>query len=390
MARSIYGADGSAQVVSLAGTPTLASATVKSARTGGVTITDIQNMSGANLGGIVTPDSRGQIIFQGPDNSTATYWLDFGDGGPRWAVRPVDLSAAVTAIAAARELAQNAAPGSSTPKSALPYVDNSALKNLALALDGLVIPRFASQTARNTAFPSPADGDRCYRTDLHAHQTYRAVVARWVTDTTLIQETTLAADAGAITWSSIPAEWKHLIIRCRTRMVGSTATNTIVSYFGVRLNNDAGANYAYNGAIRSFKAVAGVPTYEIARDGSAGNPTSTTAAVYGSMSGGINNFLGTAATSALVGICPGSSNTAGLFGGGELRIDDYTNAATRKNISGNTGFGDNTGGAGTGYMSRADIMGGWQNNAAINRIDLVPAAGTAFASGSFFSLYGMG
>src|ERR1044072_9710583 len=89
MARSIYGADGSAQVVSLAGTPTLARATVKSARTGGVTITDIQNMSGANLGGIVTPDSRGQIIFQGPDNSTATYWLHLRDGGPPRAGRTV-------------------------------------------------------------------------------------------------------------------------------------------------------------------------------------------------------------------------------------------------------------------------------------------------------------
>jgi len=97
MARQIYGADGSAQVVSTTGVPTVAAATVYTARTGGTIVTDIQNLSNANLGGVVTPDARGQIIFQGPDNSTATYWLDFGDGGPRWGVRPVDISAMMTA-----------------------------------------------------------------------------------------------------------------------------------------------------------------------------------------------------------------------------------------------------------------------------------------------------
>ena len=64
MARQIYGASGAAQVVSLTGTPTLAAATVKTARTGGTTVTDILNMAGANIAGVVTPDSRGQIIFR--------------------------------------------------------------------------------------------------------------------------------------------------------------------------------------------------------------------------------------------------------------------------------------------------------------------------------------
>lgn len=391
MARNIYGASGAAQVVSLTGTPTLAAATVKTARTGGTTVTDILNMAGANLAGVVTPDSRGQVIFQGPDNATATYWLDFGDGGPRWAINPVDFTSMITTAVAAREVAQNLAPGMTTPKAALPYVDNTAFENLALALDALVIKRFASSSARDTAFPAPADGDRCYRTDLHAHQTYRTGLggaSRWITDPALIQEQTIAVDTAAISFLAIPQEWRNLVIKYRARMVGSTATNTIASYLGVRMNNDTATNYAYNGHHRLIKGVSGTITYEVARDGSVGSATPTTAAVYGSMSGGINNFVGASVTSAFVGILPGSSAAAGLFGGGEITIDDYVSTASRKAILGRSSFGDNGLGTGTSYMGRADIAGGWSSSAAITRLDLTPASGTAFASGSSFRLYG--
>lgn len=97
MARSVYGASGAAQVVSLLGAPTVAAATVKSARTGGVTVTDILDMSGGALAGIVTPDASGQVIFQGPDSYTTPLWLDFGTG-PRWAVHPVDLNVQVETL----------------------------------------------------------------------------------------------------------------------------------------------------------------------------------------------------------------------------------------------------------------------------------------------------
>ncbi|AWY07268.1 hypothetical protein SEA_HENOCCUS_30 [Streptomyces phage Henoccus] len=389
MARAVYGADGSAQVVSLAGTPTLAAATVKSARTGGVTVTDIQNMSGANLGGVVTPDSRGQIIFQGPDNSTATYWLDFGDGGPRWGVRPVDLNEMVSLAMAARELAQNTAPGSATPEAGLPYVNNHPTKNLALALEGLVIPRFASASARDTAFTSPSDGDRCYRTDLHAHQTYRALgTARWVTDPALINEFVLASDTASISFQNIPQDWRHLMIRYRARAVGSNASYTQSQPVGIRFNNDLGSNYSGVGFIRNLKLATAAYTYEVSNAG-AGGVTATTAAVAGSAVAGLSNVAVAAQTAAWAGICTGSAFTA-LHGGGEIAIEDYTGSATRKSIQGRSGYNDGTGSpTGTGYSAYSVLQGGWLNSAAITRVDLIPISATSFAAGSRFSLYGM-
>jgi hypothetical protein len=390
MARQIYGADGSAQVVSTTGVPTVAAATVYTARTGGTIVTDIQNLSNANLGGVVTPDARGQIIFQGPDNSTATYWLDFGDGGPRWGVRPVDISAMMTAAMVARDLANYTTAGGFTAKGHLPYTANSPSQSLAAALDPMVVPRFASSGARDVAFPSPADGDRVYRTDLHAHQTYRNVgsASRWVTDPALIQEFSLAADTATISFTAIPQEWRNLVIKYRTKMVGSNSSNTIHSYFGVRFNSDSGTNYAHQGAVRTLKGVSGTLTYEVARDGTGAGLATTAGAVIGSVAGGIENFVGVNSNASTVGFCAGSGNGAGIFGSGEITIDEYTSSSNRKPIRGNSAFGDNLVGTGTGYMGRADMAGGWSNSAAITQIDLLPTSGTAFSSGSTFRLYG--
>jgi hypothetical protein len=389
MARSIYGADGSAQVVSPTGVPTTAAATVYTARTGGTVVTDIQNLAGANLGGVVTPDSRGQVVFQGPDGASATYWLDFGDGGPRWGVRPVDIATLVTNAAAARDAANNTTPGGFTAKAALPYVLNAPTQGLTAVLDPMVVARFASSGARDTAFPAPADGDRVYRSDLHAHQTYRNLgsASRWVTDPAVIKEIVLAADSATVSFASIPQEWRNLVLKYHTRIVGSVAANNVHGYFGVRFNNDSGNNYAHQGAVRTLKGISGTPTYEVARDGSGGNTAAATAAVYGSMSGGIENFTGFSSNASTVGFAPGSFFTT-IFGGGDISIDDYTSTANRKGLRSNSAFGDNGGGAGTSYMGRADMGGGWNNNAAITQIDLIPSSGTAFASGSRFSLYG--
>lgn len=396
MARNIYGASGAAQVVSLTGTPTLASATVKTARTGGITVTDIQNMANANLGGVVAPDSRGQIIFQGPDNSTATYWLDFGDGGPRWAISPVDFTTMMTGAMVARETAQNIAPGAVTAKAALPYVDNTAFENLALALDPLVIKRFATSGTRDTAFPAPADGDRCYRTDLHAHQTYRTGIgtaARWVTDPALIAEYVLGIDAATISFQNIPQEWRHLSIKFRTRAVGSNAANVNTQPIGIRFNNDTGNNYSCLGYIRNLKIVTdagGVTTrtFELAANGTGGN-VSATAASFGAAVGGLSNYGNGIQSSAHVAVCAGSAFTT-LHGGGEIKIDDYVNATVRKSFEGQSGYNDGTGYtvSTTGFSSFSVLRGGWASNAAITRIDLLPILATSFVAGSRFSLYG--
>lgn len=379
MARQIYGADGSAQVVSPTGTPTTAAATVKSARTGGVTVTDVLNIAGANLGGIVTPDSRGQVIFQGPDGSTATLWLDFGDGGPRWAVNPVDLPALIAAQATAREAAQYTAPGGITTKASLPYVPASAFQKLAEALDPQVVPRVASAGARTTAFPAPADGDRCYRTDLHAHQTYRALGGggRWVTDPALIDEVVLGADASVVTFQNIPQEWRHLRLKFRGRAVGSAASDTKANRFSIRVNNDSTANYASIGYIRGASQSGVTFTLDRSRNGGAGT-TET-----------LNYTAGNGSTMTL-GIIAGS-DYATLHGGGEIIITDYTNTTTRKPFNGQSGVADaagNTINASSGYLYTATIQGGWSSNAAINRLDLFATGATAIAAGSRFSLYG--
>lgn len=399
MARQIYGADGSAQVVSPTGTPTVAAATVYTARTGGTVVTDIQNMSNANLGGVVTPDARGQIIFQGPDGSTATYWLDFGDGGPRWGVRPVDISAMMTAAMIARDLANYTTAGGTTAKAGLPYTTQSPSQSLAVALDGLVIPRFASSGARDTAFPSPANGDRCYRTDLAAHQTYRSGLgagSRWVTDMAVIQEQRLSADAGTVDFANIPADWTNLVLKYRARASGSVSTDTITQRVGLRFNNDGGSNYASYGFVRMSKLVSSAYTHEVAKDGSGGTTTTTTAANYAGTAGtsastsvgGLTNYFVSNVTTNHIGVCPGSSAPASLFGGGEITIEEYSSGNNRKAIKCVSGFGDGSGIAGTGYFSHAQVQGGWNSNAAINRITLYPVSSTAFAAGSYFALYG--
>lgn len=389
MARNIYGASGAAQVVSLTGTPTLAAATVKTARTGGTTVTDILNMAGANIAGIVTPDSRGQIIFQGPDNATATYWLDFGDGGPRWAVNPVDYTALMTGAMTAREVAQFTAPGSATPEAGIPYVANTALAKLALALEGMVVPKFASASARDTAYTSPSDGDRCYRTDLHAHQTYRTGIGtanRWVTDPALIKEFVLAVDTASITFDTIPQEWRHLNIRYHARAIGSNALYTNTQPVGLRFNNDSGSNYNTVGFIRNTRVSAGAVTYDSTNAGASGN-AATIAANVGGPQVGMNNTVNGGQSVAWCGICTGSSFSS-LFGGGEIKIDNYT-SANRKSVQGTSGYNDNGGyPTGSSGASTSQLQGGWNNSAAITRIDVIPVAATSFAAGSRFSLYG--
>lgn len=66
-----------------------------------------------------------------------------------------------------------------SPKSGLTYPSladppnaPSNLQTLASQLDGIVIPKYASSTARDAANPTPASGDMCYRTDLKAYQSY--------------------------------------------------------------------------------------------------------------------------------------------------------------------------------------------------------------------------
>jgi hypothetical protein len=385
MTRQIYGASGAAQVVSPTGVPTTAPATVKSARTGGTTVTDVLNLAGGALAGVVTPDARGQIAFQGPDGSTSTYWLDFGDGGARWAITPADNATAVTLLRASLMAAEYTTPGGTTSRASIPYTPNTISHKSALVLDPLLIPRAASISARNTLFPSPVNGDQVFRTDLCSRQTYYTGLNRWVTDNQLLVEARGGSDFPSIFFSSIPQEWRHLTIRYHCRIVGS-ATDLYTSFFSLRFNNDSGTNYGYAGAIVNTRWTSGTPTFSTARTGSGGNVTASTSASLGNSDTGIDNFNGTVKNAAAAGICPGPSVTAGVFGSGEISIPDYTDTAFRKAFVGQGAYGD---GATSGSAGFYNGGGSWANASAITRIDILPTSGTNFAAGSFFSLHGI-
>jgi hypothetical protein len=178
MTRYLYGAGGDGEVVRPSGIPYAnAAAGVYNSRSGGSPITDLQTLAGAAISS-VTSDAYGQVAFYGPDNYIGVLWLDFG-GGTRWALSPKAIDLAATQAIAVQRTADAAAPNF-TARSALPYSTADPLEQaLAAKLDPMVIARFPSQTARDAAFPSPANGDRCYRTDLKADQIYDG--AAWET-----------------------------------------------------------------------------------------------------------------------------------------------------------------------------------------------------------------
>jgi hypothetical protein len=171
MSRYLYGGGGDGDIIKPTGSPYINStALVYSSRTGGTQVTDLQNVAGTAVTS-VTSDSVGQVVFYGPDNYIGVLWLDFGSG-VRWALSPkaVDL-AATRAIAVQRTT--DAAAASLTQKARLPYNAADPLEQaLTTALDPLVIPRFTSAATRDAAFPSPVNGDRCYRTDTKSDQLY--------------------------------------------------------------------------------------------------------------------------------------------------------------------------------------------------------------------------
>ncbi|MER7813714.1 glycerophosphodiester phosphodiesterase family protein [Streptomyces sp. NPDC006798] len=85
-----YGQDGGAVVTDAAGNAiTGRPGTVWTTLTGGSQVTDLVDLAGVSTGGTVTTDSRGRVLFQGPDAVTATLWWDGGDG-TRWAIAPTE------------------------------------------------------------------------------------------------------------------------------------------------------------------------------------------------------------------------------------------------------------------------------------------------------------
>lgn len=321
MTRYLYGGGGDSEVNAPSGLPRAsAPAQVYNARVGGTVVTDILDMAGSSLGGTVTTDSFGQAIFQGPDAYTQTLWLDYGTG-PRWAVNPKDIDQAHAGgqiITDQRTL--DFSGRTFTTKAALPKNTADPLENsLATLLDPIVIPRFASASAMNTAFPSPADGDRCYRTDLHARMQYSSAVTRWCAEPALIYETVLAnSTTNSVSTGTIPNCWDNLRVVVMARGASSSQTHKWGIEIFAQINGDAtAASYMDMGWSSLDKIVSGTTTYGISTIDASGGSTTASAPILLTR----NSFAGD--LGARMGFIPGESTPANMWGSVETVIPTY-------------------------------------------------------------------
>ena len=160
-----------------------------------------------------------------------------------------------------------------------------------------------------------------------------------------IATTTLTTTAGSITFSSIPATYKHLQIRYSAQGAG-------VTYGKITFNSDTSTNYY---------------THLLEGDGA----TAVAAAYAGS-------------TFNAIVIAPGGfSSTANIFNAGIIDILDYTSTNKNKTIRALQGYDTN----GSGYIDFSS--GSWSATpAAITSITITNNLGN-FTQYSKFALYGI-
>jgi hypothetical protein len=164
-----------------------------------------------------------------------------------------------------------------------------------------------------------------------------------------IASATGTGSSGTITFSSIPATYKHLQIRAIMR---TDRANTD-SALRIRFNSDSGSNYAW---------------HWLYGDGSSAAATGAASQTSG--------FVGTAA---------GGTATANLIGVSIVDIQDYASSTKNKTVRAFAGIDANN--VFTGYSNLFSSL--WLNTNAITSIDLVVSDGSNWTTQSVFSLYGI-
>jgi hypothetical protein len=385
MARSLYGASGAAQVVSMLGIPTTAPAQVFSARTGGSAVTDILSIAGAGLAGVVTPDATGQILFQGPDGYTDPLWLYFGSG-PRWAVQPVDVNTQIAVKRTSLLAAEKAAPSGTTTHTGLPYTSGTIGADQMAELDEMVIPRVANEAALSAAFASPSDGDRAYQLDVHHERVYSSALSRWVTRGTLISEQQLAnSTTNSISFNSIPQTFKHLMITYSAQC--ASAGNAAFEGMRIQFNGDSGANYRTQKANSlRYKTISGTTTYGINDAGTGGTTIASSNVTWADLLGEFTD----GDTAGDVGYIPGTLCASTSRGGGVILIPNYTDTTGIKSFRTEAGWVAPAALPTTDtYGCRSTPIGTWNTASAITSILVFAQASGLYRTGSFFSLYGI-
>ena len=160
-----------------------------------------------------------------------------------------------------------------------------------------------------------------------------------------------AGGLSTISFTSIPATYKHLQIRATPR--ASTAPNGY-AVPTIKFNSDAGANYE---------------NHYLMADGVSANAGAT---------GNMN-----------IGLVAGSASTS-VFGTFILDVLDYANTSKYKTVRNLTGF-DNNGVGGTtlqkGGVQLHSLL--WLSTSAITQIDIADADAAGWSLYSSFALYGI-
>jgi hypothetical protein len=164
-----------------------------------------------------------------------------------------------------------------------------------------------------------------------------------------ISTVTVSTAVSSITFSSIPATYKHLQIR----YLAKTSRAAVNDYAKLEINADTtAANYR---------------SHTLNADG---------ASVY----------AGTAANATEIGGFPGNTN-ASMFGVGILDFLDYTNTNKYKTIRMLDGFDQNSASTGAAYVALESGL--WMSSSAITSIKITPGTGPNFVQYSSFALYGI-
>ena len=158
---------------------------------------------------------------------------------------------------------------------------------------------------------------------------------------TALANITLGSSASSVTFSSIPATFRDLVLICVTANGGSGANN------GIRFNSDTGSNYT-----RLFMGVNGVGAF------SSGNTTSTGFQydnfAFSTPNLGRNNHI--------------------------LNIMDYSATDKHKTILARANREGDTLDA---------LTGRWANTSAVTTLNVYVIGGGDFLTGSSFALYGI-
>ena len=153
--------------------------------------------------------------------------------------------------------------------------------------------------------------------------------------------------SSSITFSSIPATYKHLQIRYMARTDRANNEDIVL----VRFNSDTGSNYSRH--------------YMFGNGSSVGT-------------GG-----GASQTYILTDGCTGASTTASVFGCGVLDVLDYADTNKYKTLRGLTAYDRN--GGGLVVMN----SGNWRSTSAITSITITSFNSANFVQYSQFALYGI-